>query len=265
MPCKKMLLTAALCAALGLLAPTGLKADTVTTQELPQLLEKALQEHPEIVLDVLRRHSESVLDIAQQGSNLRRKRNLEAQWRQDMKTPKKVALEERPVLGDARAKVRIVAFSDFTCHFCRQASQVLDGLIAQYGKDVCLVFKHLPMDEKGISAQASRYFIAIAMQDEAKAWKFYRTMFEQRDALVAEGEDFLKKTATDLDVDMKRLNRDIRSKKVTTILTEDAQDAQRLGVEGTPHFLVNDLVLRGALPADLFRAAIEMARKQPEK
>lgn len=62
----------------------------VTEDNLPQLLEKALREHPDMVMDVLRRNSEAVLDIAQQGSNLRRKHSLEAQWREDMKTPKSV-------------------------------------------------------------------------------------------------------------------------------------------------------------------------------
>ena len=32
-----------------------------------------------------------------------------------------------------------------------------------------------------------------------------------------------------------------------------------LAVEGTPYFLVNNLVVRGALPQDLFKSAIEMA------
>lgn len=66
-----------------------------------------------------------------------------------MKTPKSVRTADRPVLGPANAKVRIVAFSDFTCHFCQQASHTLDALMRQYGKDVSLVFKNLPLDEKG--------------------------------------------------------------------------------------------------------------------
>ncbi|MBQ3060021.1 MAG: thioredoxin domain-containing protein [Desulfovibrio sp.] len=260
-----MTLAALFILAMLLLQPGQVRADTVTEKNLPQLLENILQEHPGILLDVLRQHSETVLDIAQQGSNVRRKRNLEAQWLQDMKTAKQVTLTDRPVLGNAKARVRIVAFSDFTCQFCRQASQTLDALLPQYGSDVCLIFKHLPMDEKGVSALASRYFVAIALQNEEKAWKFYHSLFQQREALLGGGEDFLKKTATALDIDMKKLSRDIRGKKVMTVLTEDAQDAERLGVEGTPHFLVNDLVVRGALPPDLFKAAVDMALKKNGK
>ena len=82
---------------------------------------------------------------------------------------------------------------------------------------------------------------------------------------MTEGEDFLKKTAQDLDVDMKRLARDVRGKKVSDILAEDQQDAQKLGVEGTPYFLVNNLVVRGALPLDLFKGAVDMSLKQSGK
>lgn len=256
-----LLASLAVCGTLSLpMATDASAAEQGGDAALAAALETLLRERPEIVLDVLRRNSEVVLDIAQQGSNLRRKHNLEVQWRKDMQTPKSVKLENRPVLGPRDAKVRIVAFSDFTCHFCEQASKNVEALRKTYGDDICLIFKHLPLDEKGPGGIASGYFAAIALQDEGKAWQFYDLMFANRDRLLAEGEPFIKESAQKLGVDMKRLARDVRSKKVTDILAEDQKDAQKLGVEGTPYFLVNDLVVRGALPLDLFRDAVEMAR-----
>lgn len=252
----------AVCAALSApQAPVAQAAAQGGDAALAAALETLLRERPEIVLDVLRRNSEVVLDIAQQGSNLRRKHNLELQWRKDMQTPKSVRLENRPVLGPRDARVRIVAFSDFTCHFCEQASKNVEALRKSYGDDICLIFKHLPLDEKGPGGLASGYFAAITLQDEDKAWDFYNVMFANRDRLLAEGEPFIKESAQKLGVDMKRLARDVRSKKVSDILAEDQKDAQKLGVEGTPYFLVNDLVVRGALPLDLFRDAVEMAKE----
>ena len=233
----------------------------VTEENLPKLLEKLFRERPELVMDVLRRQSESVLDIAQQGSNLRRQHSLEAQWAQDMKVTKTVKTEGRPVMGSPKAKVRIVAFSDFTCHFCQQASKTVDVILQEYGKDVSLVFKNMPLDDKGPANIASAYFVAISQQSEEKAWQFYKALFADRDKLIAEGEAFLKKTAEGLNVDMKRLAKDVHSKKVTDIIAEDQMDAQKLGIEGTPYFLVNNLVVRGALPLDLFKSAIDMALK----
>ena len=66
-------------------------------------------------------------------------------------------------------------------------------------------------------------------------------------------------------MDKKRLARDVRGKKVSDILAEDQQDAQKLGVEGTPYFLVNNLVVRGALPLDLFKGAVDMSLRQSGK
>ncbi len=244
--------------------PAQAASEQITEENLPQMLEKLFQERPDLVIDVLRKHSEAVLDIAQQGSNMRRQRSLEAQWNQEMKTPKPVKVEGRPMLGAKNAKVRIVAFSDFTCHFCQQAAGTVSGIVKEYGKDVSLVFKNLPLDEKGPASIASKYFLAVAQQSEEKAWKFHDALFADRNRLVAEGETFLKNTAQGLGVDMKRLAKDVHSKKVSDIMEEDQQDAQKLGVEGTPYFLVNDLVVRGALPPDLFKKAVDMAKNQAD-
>lgn len=247
----------------SLLLSPETEAATISNETLTNAIEKVLQERPDLILDILRKNSEAVLDIAQQGSNLRRKHNLEAQWKEDMKKPKQVRLDGRPVLGPKDAKVKMVAFSDFTCHFCEQASKTVDKLLNEFPDEINLTFKHMPLDEKGPGGIASVYFIAIAQQDEKKAWEFYKKMFAHRENLLAEGEPFIKKTAKELDLDLKKLEKDVKGKKVKEIMAEDQEDAQKLGVEGTPYFLVNNLVVRGALPPELFRNAIEMAKSNP--
>ncbi len=233
----------------------------VTDANLRAMLEKILRENPDLVLDVLRQNSETVLDIAQQGSNLRRKHALQQQWQKDMTVPKSVRCEDRPLLGRADAPVRIVAFSDFTCHFCQKASETLSRLMAQYGDKVNLIFKSLPQDKDGPGTTAASYFVALAQQDQAKAWRFYSILFANRDKVITEGNDFIRSAARSVEADMRRLDRDSNSRKVRDIIREDLEDAEKLGVDGTPHFLVNDLVVRGALPDDLFRAAIDTALK----
>ncbi|MDR2743641.1 MAG: thioredoxin domain-containing protein [Desulfovibrio sp.] len=234
-------------------------AEEVTTDNLAREVEKLFRNRPDIVMDVLRRESESVLDIAQQGSNQRRRRSLEVQWRSDMKSEKSVRLEGRPVYGPPKAKVRIVAFSDFTCHFCRQAASTVNEVLRDYGKDVCLIFKNFPLENKGVAMQAAMAFLAMAQQSNEKAWEFYSVLFAERDRLMGEGEGFINRTAEGVGADMKKLQRDVKSKKIADMLAEDIADGQKIGVEGTPFFLVNNLVIRGALPPDLFRAAVDMA------
>lgn len=259
---RKQFLCPALLAGLLFFPSPCAQAASVSASDLKPALEQLLRENPEILLDFLRQHSETVLDIAQQGSNLRREANMVRQWKSDRETEKKVALEGRPMVGDPSARVRIVAFSDFTCQYCQRAESTVEALLKEYKGKVSFVFKNMPLEPKGISGLASQYFVAIGMLDQDLAWKFYRRLFNERDKLILDGEAYLRRTATDIGVNLKQLDRKRRSKAVAAILDEDLKDADALQIEGTPYFLVNNLVIRGAIPKDLFRKAIEMELKR---
>ena len=73
--------------------------------------------------------------------------------------------------------------------------------------------------------------------------------------------EFIKKTVQELGLDVRKIGRDAESRKVLDLIREDQEDADKYGVEGTPYFLVNNLVLRGALPLDLFTLAVETAKR----
>ncbi|MBQ1331114.1 MAG: DsbA family protein, partial [Desulfovibrio sp.] len=56
----------------------------------------------------------------------------------------------------------------------------------------------------------------------------------------------------------RKMDSERRRKKVASILAEDLKEAEDMKIEGTPYFLVNNLVIRGAVSKDLFRRAIEI-------
>ncbi|MEG2171824.1 MAG: thioredoxin domain-containing protein [Desulfovibrionaceae bacterium] len=240
-------------------------AQTVTDENLTHMLREALNKNPELVLDVLRKNSESVLDIAQQGSTVRRQRALQAQWREDAKQAKKVKISGRAVRGEANAPVTIIAFSDFTCPYCQQGAATVERILSDYGKKVRFVFKHMPLGKDGAARTAAEYFVAANEQGSDKAWDLYKILFDQREKLVTEGDKFIKVSAEQVGLNMQKLASDVRSKKTKALLDEDMAEAQKLGIEGTPYFLVNDLVIRGALPLDLFKSAVDMAMDEKNK
>jgi len=233
-----------------------------TEDEFADILRQTLKKHPEIVLDILREHSESVLDIAQQGSQLRRKKHMESQWREDLKQPKSVTATGRPVLGPGKAPVTIVAFSDFTCGYCRQAAEVLDRILQTRSQDVKVLFKHLPRNKDKTSRLAAEYFVAASFQNERAPWLLHNSFFADAEKLAEEGQSFAAKAAEQAGLDMKKLNADLKNKKVAAILEEDQADAKKLHVEGTPYFLVNNLTVRGAVSYEIFNAAVDMAVKE---
>lgn len=240
--------------------------DSTRAEELRRFILQTIRDHPQVLIDILRNNSEAVLDIAQEGSNQRRIHSLQKQWKKDLLEKKEIRIEDRPVLGNKEAKVRIIAFSDFTCHYCQVSKSVIDSILKEFGNKVCFIFKSIPFEEKGASAVAAQWFMAIAQLDEEKAWQFYDTMFTERDKLQAEGEKFIRKVVKDMKLPLPKIENEARgSKKIRTLLKEDREDADKLNVEGTPCFFVNNIVVRGAQPLDFFRIAVKMALKDAEK
>jgi protein-disulfide isomerase len=236
-------------------------AETMSESDFATMLGKVLEKNPELVLSVLRKHSEDVLTIAQDGANVRRTQMLEEQWKKELGEKKVVDLAGRPVLGSKKAGVSIVAFSDFTCPYCYQGYKTVKLMMKKYEGKVNLIFKHMPLDKKQVGYLAAQYFVAASLQSEAKAWALYDAFFEQRDALIATGEAFLKKQAKAAGLDMERLAKDIEDGAATAIIDKDLADSEALNIQGTPFFLVNNLTIRGALDPDNFEKAVLMAMR----
>lgn len=227
--------------------------------EIESIVKELIKKNPDIVLDVLKNNSEAVLEIAQQGNLQRRHRMMQVQWQEDAKTPKKVDLTDLAFRGAEKAPVTIIEFTDFTCSYCRQSEVVIEELLAKYGDTIKVVFKPLPKNELPISITAARYSQAAFMQDKEKGWNFYRTLFSEPASLESGKEEFLKSVATRVGLNVKKLQADAASKKVTDILLTSNKDADTLDISGTPYFLVNNLIVRGAVPKDIFEEAIKTA------
>ena len=71
--------------------------------------------------------------------------------------------------------------------------------------------------------------------------------------------DAIVNAAKDAGLNMKKLAADVKRKDVRAEVDADITEGQRIGVQGTPYFLINNLVARGALSSDLFKEAINMA------
>ncbi|MBR4424148.1 MAG: DsbA family protein [Mailhella sp.] len=225
-----------------------------------------LKAHPELILDVLREHSEQLLDIVQQGSDTRRRVTLRKQWESDMKTHKTVTVAKRPVSGPDNAPVTIVAFSDFLCSYCHQAAFTLGDLMTRYKGKIRLVFKLTPKNENGRYA-GTWFLAAYATMDKAKAWKFYALLFDRQQKIESDPLPALRATAAEAGLDAKALEAAAHANAAAfeALMDEDAAEAHSLGFVGTPYFLVNDLVIRGALPLDNFIDATELALSKARK
>ena len=241
--------------------PSYAASTTVTTDNFADLLRETLQKNPDLLISVLRENSEAVLDIAQEGSNQKRHKALLTQWKAELNQPKDVDVKNRPFRGEADAPVTIVAYSDFTCPYCQQGAATIEKVLKENQGKVKYVFKHFPLESTGTARLAAEYHVAAARQDAELAWKFYDLLFARRADLLKQGEPAIVAAAKDAGLNMKKLASDVKRKDVRAEVDADIAEGQKIGVQGTPYFLVNNLVARGALSSELFREAINMAFK----
>ena len=157
-----------------------------------------------------------------------------------------------PFKGPADALVTIVEFSEFQCPFCNRVRPTLDQIIAEYGNDVRVVFKHNPLGfhDRAVPAAAA----AIAAQNQGKFWEFHDLLFDNMSDL--SDEAFIRH-AEALGLNIDQFNTDRAAETTTSRIAEEQALAQRLQAGGTPHFFINGIRLRGAQPFDAFKRVID--------
>jgi len=168
----------------------------------------------------------------------------------------------RIVRGNPDAAITIFEYTDFQCPYCRQGAKTIDEVMARYEGQVRLIVKHLPLPLlHPMAMSCALYFEAISLQSAGKAWAFYDRLFLDQRAL-AGGEPYLQGIAAALDVDMRRLEQDLRSPSLRERISADLKESEQYKFDGVPAFVVNGQVVEGAQPAQRFFDLIDAVQRQ---
>jgi protein-disulfide isomerase len=158
-----------------------------------------------------------------------------------------------PARGPDDARVTIVEFSDFQCPYCQRATPVLQEIATRYPRDVRIVYRHLPLDSLHPRARASAEASACAA-DANKFWEFHDQLFANSRAL---SDEDLRKYAATVGIDAASFDECVRTRKHAAAVEADVQEARRIGVTGTPAFVVNGILMFGLQSADSLDAVIK--------
>ena len=168
--------------------------------------------------------------------------------------------EGAPFRGGNRAPVTIIEFSDFHCPYCGKAQTTLAQVMARYGDRVKLVFRHFPIDQLHPQARRAAEAAACA-NDQGKFWAYH-------DQLYASGADAspdrLKALAQATGLNIQAFDQCLSSGKHQQAVQKDIDEATRLGIGGTPAFIINGRWLSGAQPLESFVRVIEEELRQAE-
>ena len=148
------------------------------------------------------------------------------------------------VAGNPNGDVSVVEFFDYNCPFCRHALHDVVKLINDDGK-VRLVLKELPILSDDSVAAAK---LALASNKQGKYFEMHQKLLSEPGK--ADKAKALQ-IAKDLGLDVDQLQKDADDPNIKKALDEAKDLAQKLGLQGTPLFLIRDRTISGA-PDDLF-------------
>lgn len=164
-------------------------------------------------------------------------------------------MDDSPSTGDRGAPITIIEFSDFQCPFCRKSQATIKDILSTYPHQVRLVFRHLPLEmhpDAFTSAQA-----AVCANEQNSFWKYHDALFSANDL----SDRSLNRIAQTLALDTKKFDQCMTSDKSREIVRKDIEEAQRLGINSTPTFVVNGSLIRGAISLNEFRAVVDRELK----
>jgi protein-disulfide isomerase len=175
-----------------------------------------------------------------------------------LKADPKAFTGDSPVMGPKDYKIVLVEFSDFQCPFCAKAHQTVKQFMQSHQDEITFVYKHLPLES--IHPEATPAALAAwAAGQQGKFWEYHEALFTSQAKL---GDEFYVATAKELGLKVDKFNSDRASAAAKAAIEEDLELADKLGLKGTPFFLLNGIPLNGAVPLNKFEAALAQA-KQP--
>lgn len=181
-----------------------------------------------------------------------------------------IYLANIPAKGPADAPVRIIEFNDFQCPFCRQSARTLDRVSEEFPGKIYRQFMNLPLDT------ACNAFIAESLHPgscalayggrvayhEGKFWEYHERAF---DHVGQWSNEALRALLAGLGVPADEVAERLSDPEVHDSVVRQIEDANRLGVNRTPSFIVNGILLEGNFDPWLWKRIIEVEIQRAEQ
>ena len=206
---------------------------------------KFIEENPDVVVQSLRnaqaaRAKKEEMDTEKNATELRPQ------------------LEKNPTDGQAGNKdgdVTVVAFHDHNCGYCRKSIPDIERLLSE-DKGVKFVLKDFPILGP-LSIEKAKASIAVAKISPEKWFSFYDALGKANTQTV---EQVIELAQKEIGIDPNALKSEMESKATANKISENRALGEQLYISGTPVFIVNGKVIRGAAGFDAFKAAVAEAR-----
>lgn len=240
------LVTVTLFTLMAMLAAPAVLAESHSDDRIKQLALDAILENPEIIAEAI-----TLLRERDEERRLSHMRSRISEYRDQLEND-----PNAPVLGKADGDVTIVEFFDYNCPYCKNVAPDVLNLI-NGDQNIRLVYREWPIlgEDSVFAARA-----ALAAREQGKYEEFHWSLMGLRRAT----KETVLQAATDLGMDIEKLQQDMMAEDVSEHIAISMQLANAIGFTGTPSFVIGNRTAPGAVSYEEMRRMVEAARSDNE-
>ena len=248
MSLKRLAAVAAALLVTGALAPAPAQEFSQTQRgEIERIIKDYLLRHPEVLQEAINELEKKQAVADAEKNKVAVKDNAQLIF----SSPRHVTV------GNPQGDVTMVEFFDYNCGYCKRALTDMVNLMKADPK-LKVVLKEFPVLGPG-SMEAAQVATAVRMQDRSgkKYLEFHQKLLSGRGQ--ADKARALA-VAKEVGLDMARLEKDMAGEEVRASIEESMKLADKLGLNGTPSYVVGPNIVVGAVGYETLKEKIEAAR-----
>ena len=219
---------------------------SMTKGDVEAIVKEYLINNPEVVVDALDAYSKEQERLEQEAAKKAIEENKESLFNNPL----------APSIGPADADVVIAEFFDYHCGYCKRMIPVINKLMED-DKKVRVVFHELPILSKD-SRLAAKAALAV-YQLNPKQYFAYHTVLMKASGKYT--KEMLTKEAVKLGVDKAKFTDALDMKQLDNALKSSKELASKVGISGTPAFVIGDELIPGASSLERIKKIVAKQRK----
>jgi len=160
------------------------------------------------------------------------------------------------VAGPVNAPNTMVEFYDYDCPYCRASLPAVKAVYEKHKNDTRFAFIEYPLDIHGPGALLAAKASLAARAQPDRFLAFHYLMMGETEQLT---EQMVMADAQKAGLDVKKLKADMALAEVDKIVADSHAFGKKVGMEGTPTFIINGVMYPGALDDAAMAAAFKKA------
>ena len=159
-----------------------------------------------------------------------------------------IQMKDAPSLGDPKAVVTLVEYSDFECPVCRNLHDAVREMLPRYAGKVRVIFKDFPIEQLHPWARTAAIAGRCAYQQDPVAfWKMYDLIYDNQEIISASNAwTKMMDYAGQLRLDTDAFKTCMASPEAGAAVNASHTNGQLLDVNSTPTVFVNGRRMVGA-------------------